>query len=403
MNESFTVREVVLVYGISEDTVANWIKKAKKYGLETVQDDESGKAFIINNEHNRAVMAYLTEKGEKKRNKRTLKTMNVNPEFYKTFNEKMTLRIISELELHREIDFNLNLYGNQAKAYDDYILEVLNSNVPMELKSNLTLLENNFKYIINLIKDFRAVNVVDLTPGNGVMARDLLSFLVSQNRLRWYIPFDQNPSLSSINQKNIREWVGKSVPIKSVESKPDFDSLSEVLFESSYTEDGAEIPNIILIDEGFYLDKVKSGFLLESVRRVMKESDILVIFRRLDNKINRVAYGVRTGEKLFEVQVLELMGVNKDYYEVSCSQNDSEMIVAAKLKYDLDVNFEARNLKRRIKLDKGEEIVLWRYDLQSYASIISNLEWLGIEVWNGVRGEEGGSVLMVGRTLTENK
>src|ERR1044072_5333369 len=116
----FRHTELAKLYHISEKSVRNWIQASVEGRLDLHLYEENGRQYVANTSKNTATIEQLVQKGKKYKNTRGTKTITPKDSFYKNYNRKQILDIISNLTIHHELLQQYCYVNSGAEYWDTY-------------------------------------------------------------------------------------------------------------------------------------------------------------------------------------------------------------------------------------------------------------------------------------------
>lgn len=222
----------------------------------------------------------------------------------------------------------------------------------------------------------RAANVIDLGPGNGLQARQLLEFLLSKNQLHNYVGVDISPRMLDIAADNISNWT--SGQVDTIKYTRDFIGapLNDIFSDKRLGDN----PRIILMIGGTFDNGDSPVGALRKMSSYMWPGDILLYDVRTpqDGPSSRQEFVLSPRHSF----LLELLGIPRSAYKaVRTYDADThvrvDQIIPVKdisLTYIIDANPEHTLLK------KDEPITVWRYHSATKDEAAANVRQSGLTV-----------------------
>jgi len=371
----FKNTELAKLYHVSEKSVRNWIEAAAAGKLDLQLFEKNKKNFIANTSKNTLLIEKQVEKGKKFRNTRGLKNINPRKEFYKLYNRKQIIVIVSNIAIHREIPLQYGYFDGGAQFWDSYSSRLANEQNPNILTSTVELLDIDFPYISRLLGDTKKVNVVDLGPGNGIATREVLAKLLHEGRLNRYIVLDISPDLLTILKKNIHSWFGGRIEVESY-----IRNFAEERFDDLFAEERYKMndspKNLVFLLGGTLSNLRSPDHALRVINDSLGSNDLLLCSSYLDTPSTRRYFDFTTsGDKKFSppsMTTLGLLGIDESLCDIELIFNEAQhsRLRWMKPKIDLLVQFELAGESWNVELQKGEPILLWRHKHYSYIDIV---------------------------------
>jgi uncharacterized SAM-dependent methyltransferase len=355
-------------YVVSDRTVHNWIVEAEAGKLELVLHRVGGRTYVANTAANIRIIERLIEERRKYRNTRSVKEIAPRPEFYKLFTQAQIYDITTNLQLHHEIPREYNYFDDGAGNWDEYAKRLAAEDSPNTLNSTIGLLKKNQAYIDDLIGRYKRVNVVDIGVGNALPVRDLLSHLLERGVLGRYIALDISREMLNIAERNIKEWFDGQVHYEGLELDINHELFSNMLAESYIGDDAEETVNLVLFLGGTLCNLRKPDGVLRVIHDSMGWKDILVHTDKLDTEASRryFDFNSKPGKSTLAPNhrfIFDLLNIDESFYEVEMGFDEAKRnrYIRVRLKVSLIINFEFEEGRRRLELNKGQTILLWRH------------------------------------------
>src|SRR5882672_7673688 len=103
--------ELATIYHVSEKSVRNWIESTQGGKLDLELHKENDRYYIANTTKNLDIIQDMVEERKKFTNGRAHKTVSPKPEFYKLYNEKQIIDIMTNIDTHREIPLQYGYFN----------------------------------------------------------------------------------------------------------------------------------------------------------------------------------------------------------------------------------------------------------------------------------------------------
>jgi L-histidine Nalpha-methyltransferase len=264
-----------------------------------------------------------------------------------TFAPKELDHIAAHLAASGEIDARYSYMGEAAAAaWDRFVTWQLREAVPNAVHATRDLLHDAYDDLIGPLRG--PVRVVDLGPGNGVPARDMLERLQASGRLERYIAVDMSVEMLAIAEANLRAWLGPAAPLEF--RRRDFvaDPLADLRGPAT----------LVLLAGGTLLNFADPVAVLRHVRDV---ADVLVCEVRVDTIVNRALFPMHERGQGDDIPgryraMLDSLGVPRDRYEPE--RGFDEMTRQRYLRICLTAPVTVAD---RLVLPAGSRMHLWRY------------------------------------------
>ncbi len=381
----FKHSELANQYHVSLKTVHNWIDAAKNDKLNLKLHSASSGTYIANTVQNLRMLETLSEKGKKYRNNLHHKTATPTFEFYEIFNRKQILDIFSNLDIHREIPRQYNYFNQGAVNWKNFADRMWEEDSPNLLKSSVALIGANLDAIDLFINGHNRVNIIDLGPGNGVPAKQLLSHLIKRNVLHRYIAIDISEEMLRIVESNIHEWFGDKVQFEGYVRDMTYERFDDLLVDDMLDNNAEKTINIALLLGATPMNFPSPYDTIKTIHGSMGRDDLLIYTDKPDTEADRRYFDFNSKPTTTATlspnhrYIFDLLNVNEDFYDVEMGFNEEKRIryIRVRLKVSLTIIFKFESGERSVTLNKGETILLWRAWHQTALEIISEFEKIG--------------------------
>jgi uncharacterized SAM-dependent methyltransferase len=397
----FKKSELADTYHISEKTVTNWVKAAKRGKLALELHQENGRAQIANTTKNRVLIEHLIEVRKKYRNSRGIKIVSPQQKFYELYSELQVLDIISNLDIHREIPFQYGYFDGGAEYWDTYARRLASEEVPNFLTSTVEQLQVAQDYIGHLTRHHEYVNVIDIGPGNALPVRAFLQRTLKRNKLGRYVAVDISPSMLAITQRNIEEWFGPQVAFEAYEADINYDRFTEFVARDALDPHAT---NIILALGGTFANLRSPDGAFRIIHDSMSRNDLFVHNLKLDNEVSRnyFDFGINDKTPALDVKakmLLDMLGIDESFYDVEMGFEPTlkERYIRIRLKIELTIKFIFEKREHLLELKKNEAILLWRYWHQDVRDVIMQLHRNEFDVMQSSLTEDRAYLLTISR------
>ena len=404
----FKNTELAKLYKVSEKSVRNWIEAAQKGKLELQLFEHNGKYFIANTLKNATIIEQLVERGKKYKNKRGFRVVSPTKKFYRIYNTKQILSIISSLSIHNEVPTEYTYFGDGAKFWDEYSWKVYKESSPNLLNRTIELLNISLDNLVRLIGDRHKVNVIDLGPGNGLPIRPVLEHLQKSNKLQKYIAVDLSEEMLNILERNIKEWFGGKVAFEGRIQNFTYQRFDDLLIDD-YARDDKETPINLVFALGGTLDNFRHPEqVLQTINSSMGINDLFIYAGCLDTPHTRRYFdfdtsGVSNKLAPMDRMLVDPLGIEESLYDVQLEFNEEQRIRSISIlpKIDLSIQFDFANGSRYVELRKGRPILLWRYWHKDTIEIINEFDQNEFDILQATKSADLHYLLLISKVKTK--
>lgn len=377
--------ELAKLYHVSEKTVRNWIEAAQNGKLELQLHTEDDRIYIANTSKNTLAIERLVEKGRKFKNSRGHKIVKPPLKFYSHFSEKQILDIVSNLDIHREIPRQYNYMDGGAHSWDKYTHRLQKEEGGNILKKTIQLVDENAQAIDRLLNGCKKVNIIDLGVGNALPVRATLSRLLDKNILNRYIAIDISSEMLHIAQHNIEEWFDGKVNFEGYARDFAYDRFDDLLVNDMLRKDADTTINLVLMLGGT-LSNFRSQYdVLKVVYSSMGRRDLLVYTDKTDAEATRRYFDFHTNPGVISLSpihrfIFDSLDIDESFYEVEMGYDSRhrERYVRIKLKVAITIELKTNGIERKVDLNKGDTILLWRAKHLTPLEIITQFKNAGL-------------------------
>jgi uncharacterized SAM-dependent methyltransferase len=398
--------ELAKMHHVTLRTVLNWIEAAKQGKLDLTLHTEKNKSYIANTARNTAAIKQLVEERRKYRNTRAVKVVTPRPEFYKLYTEAQVYDIVTDLEVHHEIQRQYNYFDGGAGNWDKYAQRLAKEKELNLLTATVALVDKNLHYIDDLLLKYKRINVLDIGVGNALPVRPLLEHLVENNRLGRYAALDISAEMLKIAKNNISTWFNGQVEFESYELDINYDRFANILAEEYLGEE--DTANIVLVLGGTLCNLRKPDGALRTIHDSMGVHDYLIHTQKLDTETSRRYFDFNStpGKTTLASNhrlIFNLLNIDESLYDVEMGYNEQERVryISIKLKVALKIKFSFTVGERTLEFNKGESILLWRYIQQSSLDVINQLDRNDFYMLHSSQTEDQEYILTVSRVKCE--
>ena len=398
----FKNTELAKLYNVSEKSVRNWIEAARQGKLDLQLFEEGGKSYMLNSSYNTQQVEKLVQKGKKYKNTRGAKIVKPSSKFYKLYNQKQIVDIISNIDIYREIPLQYCYFNSGAEHWDQYTQNLLNEYGPNPLNSTVQLLDLNLPYLDLLLEDYSVVNIVDVGVGNALPIRKVLAHFADNGKLNRYIGLDISNEMLDIAKNNVKKWFGGKVKLEGHIRDFNQDRFGDLLVADSFNDSEANVANLIFFLGGTINNLREPDHALAAVHDSMGKDDIFLFSKRLDTEKSRRHFDVTAPGNLATTLVVDLLNIHKDFYDVEQYFNEQKMAREAriKLKVAITIEFELQGKRRSVEVNKGESILVWRASHQGALETIAQFDTNGFELVQAAKSTDQNYILMMSKIKT---
>ncbi|MFW5719690.1 MAG: L-histidine N(alpha)-methyltransferase [Candidatus Dojkabacteria bacterium] len=398
--------EVAEMYKVSEKTVTNWVEYAIEGKVNLELFTTSKRKYIINSPSNHSLLKTLVEKGKKYKSKRFLKKVTPLPEFYKIFNEKQVIDIITNLELYREIPLKYAYFDGGVQEWVKTIEYLMYHNTPNTTSNTVESLQANYSYILALIGDKKKVNIVDIGPGHPVVIKDFIQKLIENNKINKYIALDYSQGIIKYTQERFSDWY----PELSFESHIldiNYEPFQDVLFKNSmFASNSTSCFNLLLYFGSTPENQRIYSQSFQVIKDSMGKDDLFVLGQRLDTPSARyksfsyVDSKISKSEELDRLKiVVDLLGIHEDYYDIDkiFDEKQRSRLLSIVLNTDIQISFSAKGVFKPISIPKKDKLLLFRHHHHTFAEVIDTLDKTGFDVLHASRSIDQEHIFVISR------
>lgn len=406
----FKHSELANEYHVSLKTVHNWIDAARQSKLDLKLHEVNGRTYVANTTANLVILERLASKGQKYRNNLHHKVVTPKPEFYELYTRRQMLDIISNLTIHHEIPRQYNYMDGGASNWNRYAESLMQEPTPNLLKCTIELIDSNLRDIDRLIGSAKKVNLIDLGPGNAVPVRGLLEHLRSAGKLNRYIAIDISESMLDIVRDNIAEWFGDEVHYEGHVKDITYERFDDILVDDMLGPDADDTINLVLFLGATPMNFRAPYDSLKAIRRSLGQRDLLIYSDKPDTEIDRRYFNFNPESDSVSVLspnhrfIFDLLNIDESLYGVEMGFNEQKRIryIRVRLKTALTIDFKFENGERKVALQKGDTILLWRAWHQTTFELISDFEEVGFTLLQANLTEDRQYLLTISGVATDS-
>jgi uncharacterized SAM-dependent methyltransferase len=381
----FKNTELAKLYNVSEKSVRNWIQAAQEGKLDLQLHSVNGKPYIADIPKNTHEIEKLAEKGKKYRNTRAYKIATPTAAFYDLFSRKQILDIITNLNVHREIPRKYNYFDGGAVNWDNFATRMLNESGALNmLKGSIELIGANLAAIDLLLEGHERVNIIDIGPGNALPVKELLEHMLKKGLLHRYIAIDISEEMLRIAEHNIKEWFGDKVKFEGHVRDITHERFDDLLVDDMLDRNAEKTINLALLLGATPMNFREPADTLKVICSSLGHDDLLLYTDKPDSEAERryFDFNPQPGTATLSPNhrfIFDLLNIDDTLYDVEMGFNDQKQVryIRVRLKKALTIKFKFKNGERKVELNKGETILLWRVWHLAALEIISAFEQAG--------------------------
>lgn len=380
----FKHAELAEKYHVSLKTVHNWIDAAKQGKIPLRLHTVSSRTYIADTPENTVVLKQLSEKGKKYRNSLHHKVVQPIPEFYKIFNHKQILDIVTSLSVHRELPKQYDYLEDGAKNWDNWLSQLqTDSKTSNTFSATIQLLEV-FRGPLDRLLTNKRINVIDLGAGNAYPVRQLLAHLHEKHSLNRYIAIDISASMLEIAESNIKQWFGEDFPFESYVRDIAYEHFDDIVVEDMLDSQADQTVNLVLLLGDTINNLPSPNNVLKAAYDSMGINDLIVFPTKLDSEVSRRYFNWPNNLQASDLNgyLLNLISLDGSLYDIEMGFDEGRMMryVRIRLKTALTIDFSFGTIKREVSFEKGETILLHRIWHKTSIEIIAQFEAAGFKL-----------------------
>ncbi|HTE22843.1 MAG TPA: L-histidine N(alpha)-methyltransferase [Candidatus Limnocylindria bacterium] len=398
----FKNTELARIYKVSEKSVRNWIQATHEGKLELQLFEKEKRQYIANTTKNTLIIEQLVKKGKKYKNTRGYKVVSPSPKFYKLYNPRQVIDIISNLDNYRETPLQYSYFNSGAKRWDQYTHHLLGLKTPNSITSTIQLLELNRGYIDALIEGHKAVNIIDLGVGNALPTRGLLEHFLERGLLKRYVALDVSKEMLDIAERNVAQWFKGKVNFEGYVRDINYDRFDDLLLGETFGPEAGCTTNLVLFLGGTLSNFREPDHLLSTIRDSMGKRDLLLFTKKLDTEQSRRYFEMAVSGNQEIDLVIKLLNIDESHYTVEQFFDERNMArqVQIKLNVALAIKFQMDGKERIVEFNKGESILLWRAKHKNAVETIQQFDANGFSLVQAIRSKEQEYLLLISKIKT---
>jgi hypothetical protein len=375
--------ELTRLYPVSEAAVRKWIEAARNGKLDLQLYEQNGKRHIANTAHNQRVIEGLVERGKKYKNSRGHKVVTPKDEFYKLFNKKQILDIISNVDIYNEIPSQYGYFDGGANYFDEYSRRLWKEEGENMLLGTIDLLHANIGNLDSMLENYDHVNVIDLGPGNCLAVKELLTHLTYDRPvLARYIAIDASKNMLNIAERNVKEWFGDKIQVEAYQRDFTSERFDDLIIDETLSNRADKTLNLMLLFGGTIANFRSPNDVFSMIRRSMGRHDLLLTTLKLDSGEARRYFDFNVENEIPKLSgnerlVLDALNIDDSFFDVEQGFDDLKCVryIRIRFKVDVTVNFQFSDGGRDLELHKGDTILLWRawhHNTLQFINVLNN-------------------------------
>lgn len=362
MIKYISTSELNYKYGVSNVTVAKWLLLASK-GEVNLKFDKVGKRIrMLNTPENWFVLDNLGQKATVKRQKIYSSRTSVDPEFYNYFSKDELTEIVRDLEYKKYINYKFTYKGEGADYWDQFYQENEENGTYKTPKRTKEVLDRYIPLLVDKMKNFDEVNIVEIGPGNGLPVINFIKKLKLKVPIKKYIGIDISSDLLDQSIENLSNHI---TDIEYIKLNRDIErDRIDTAFSYNYSKN-TRVANIVLILGGTILNTYETKSILQSIRRSLNPDDIVLFNSNVNDPVNNLNFTyVYSPEVVVQCTWLpRMLGIDVDNCELVAEfdKDSNQKVAYLVLDKDYTIDFKFGDFQRSITLQKKDKIILWMY------------------------------------------
>jgi uncharacterized SAM-dependent methyltransferase len=386
-----TNTEIAEKFSVSEGAVRNWIKAAKEEKNLLQLTEINDRLFVLKNKHNEAELTKLAENAKLYRSTESEVTVEANPDIYNILTKNELIALINSINQRKQIPEKYSFKGRGADYWNSFYINTDTDNTNYVQVDGI-LLDRLYPYLELKFKEFDAINVIDLGPGEGSPVKDFLVKLEKEKKLNKYIPVDISDEMLRFNKQNISKYIPEN-KIDGYVKDLETDGFQDLLYKYKDYTGKRKIVNIILFLGGtignFWPLSYQSG-ILRSLRAGMFGDDILIISNGYDVYSKRTTFpafeGGTTKDRMLYIPTL--MSIKEEFYKEEFIYNELKGVREFNIVLNRNVNIDLKMINTTIKLKKNDKITLWNHKRDDLSVIEQKATGSDLEIETVIRHSE---------------
>ncbi len=384
-------------FGVSHPTVAKWIEAALEKKNNLVLQESKGKYYIIDNFQNNNELEKLKQNAQKFKNKLSYRKIVVKARIYKIFTVSQIIEIMTKIRSHKIIPHKYCYFDKGAglwNSFSDYLLSLEDS----ELERGLEIMDVSFDYLLMRLKGYDKINLVDVGPGNGFLAKIVIEKFQKHDKNITYSAIDISKDILDLLEENFSKW-NINVPVNNHVIDIDENMIRDILFynKSSSTEKSCNLVLFLGSTIGSSLDKQKT---LNNFSGSFDKDDYLWINTYLKYKNEYADMDEHMQNKYIiehSTWLLDEIGFEKEDYELvrGLNQEIDSWIISAKMIKDIDLEFHIEGNDYTVNLFSGDEITVYNYSSYTLENFMQEIKTSDFDLLNASISELKDEVILL--------
>lgn len=339
------------------------------------------------------------------------KIVSPQTELYDTLSSKQLSYLANCLDARHEIPLQFEYLGKGAHIWDVYATRMMAEESTNTINSSPRLLAKNYSYIDGLVASYTKVNVIDVTIGNVMPAKDFLGHLLAAGKDITYIGLDYSPEILKLAEHNIKKWFQGKVHFRAHEVDLNTDRFNGVLEEYTLENQSSNTVNIVLFLGGTHHNFTFIDSCFQTIYESLGKHDFLVTSSKLDSSASRKFFDFHpeisgknaplTPDQIAALDTanLHLLGIESTMYEIEYGfdANLFQRYIQARLKCDVTIVLKLQNGKRLIHFKEGDAIRLVKIQHQTKQDMLDLLDRTGFSILQASHTEDQHYLLTISR------
>ncbi len=315
-----------------------------------------------------------------------IEDIDLPTEAYEVLSDQDLQFLMSSLTSRHEIPLRFSYLGEGAVRWDNAITVLSSEKQKALLPNYANIVESLWEHIGD-----SPVNVIDLGPGNGLQAKELLNQLQAKDQLHAYVGADISSKMLDIASKNVQDWTHAAVPV--ITHVKDF--INEAIDDIFNDEQLGTHPRIVLILGGTLDNDASPAEALRHISQCLRPNDLLLydVLTPTDAPSSQAPFLLSPRHSY----LLELLGIRSDLYKTQRTYDATlhtrvDQIIPT---YDIELTYKINDIPRVALLKGGEPITIWRYHSTSAQEAEDNLQQGGLRIIATSDNKEGRNLLFL--------
>lgn len=317
------------------------------------------------------------------------KLIKPTEDLFSLFSQEQIHDIIDSIERYSEIPLQYSYFGEGAKLWDAYATRLMTEAADNAINISERLLIANYQYIDGILSQYKKVNVIDITVGNALPVKNLISHLRAMGKMGRYVAIDYSKDMMAIAEDNINAWFNGEVQFEGYVRDVNYDRFKDVILNERSSQDTINLVTY-LGGTSFNFRDIDASFKI--IHDSLGVNDLLVHNLKLDTPTSRKYFdfnpelaGRRDGSPpprhkmvldLMDLMSIDLMNVSQSDYEVEMDydKRTHQRYIRVRFINDITISIDLDSGNRKVALKKGDTILLVRMWHQSAMDVYNLLE-----------------------------